>query len=168
MPAEAIDYSYGVDDSTQTRKITFNLDKIKEFGVAMILGADQKFGESEECNTRSVPVHGYWQSNDLAHWVSQDYKNNSKLLEKLTGEIASESAECSNYILDFDLFSEYAQGSFNDDITNMLISISDGALLDSSESTISLAKRIAAMGDEDVDIERWAKKLAGDISKGND
>jgi len=174
MPAaEAIDYSF----ETRTAPINMgktrdNLDKILEFGEAMIFGAEKKFGEHDECNTHSVVIRGCGQSNSLVEWVSQDVKSHSKLLEILTTEIAIGYTENSNYVFDFERISEYSQESFNDDISNMLTSIRERVPLSSGESTISLAKRVADMEDDSMDsdenIERWARKLANDISKGND
>jgi len=167
MPAlaEAINYS----GATQTKKRSFNLEKVREFGEAMTYGAGGHFSGHDECNTSLIMMYGCGQSKDLAYWISQDVKNNTKLLKILTTEIAiGGDTEDSDYVFNSARISEYSKESFNDDITNMLTSINECALIDSSESTISLAKRIAAMGNEKVDIERWADKLAGDISKGKD
>ncbi len=61
---------------------------------------------------------------------------------------------------------------FNKKIVSMLTAIRERLPLSAEESTISLAKRIAAMDDDSMDsdenIERWAHKLGNDISKGND
>jgi hypothetical protein len=167
--AETINYS----GSTQTRKLSFNLEKIRKFGEAMTFGAGGHFREHDECNTSLIMMSGCGQSNDLAYWISQDVKNNTKLLKILTTEIAiGGDTEDSDYVFNFGRISEYSKESFNDDITNMLTSIRERLPLSSEESTISLAKRVAAMKDDSMDsdenIERWAHKLANDISKGND
>jgi len=167
MPAEAIKDPYGVDDLIQTKTIPFNLEKIREFGEAMIFGARQRFGEHDELNTRSVDMYGCGKVSDLAYWVSQDFNTNSKLLEILTTEVATDDTEKSDYVFNSGRISSYSQKVFNDDITNMLTSIRECAPLISSESTILLAKRIEAMNNDD-DIGSWASRLASDISQGKD
>jgi len=178
MPqAQVANELFNMTTSTQTRTTPINLDKIRKIGEAIgeavMFGTKTKIVEDNECATRSVGIN-YWcgQHNGLVAWVSSDVRNNSVLLKILATEIASGYTNESDYVLNSERISEYSKKSFNDDIADMLACIRERKPLDSPESTISLAKRVAAMDDDSMDsdenIDRWARNLANDISKGND
>lgn len=163
---EARDFCY---QDTYARQ--YDAEKLQEYGIAM-LASQNIHKEDLQDTTSSLTPLLLWNSgvgtsfhHRLVSWLSFDYERNSSLLGLLVSDVSNCRVIDPECVIEARHISEY---SFQSDVNNLMSDLGNLKLLDMQETSLQLARQIANMPRDDMDVEEWAEIIARDISSADD
>lgn len=144
-----------------------NLEELRKFGEALMFGKQDK-GELSSNDTVPLLSSRAGTEDKLVIWLRKNYEQNSILVMSLTNEAAIGQTCEPDYVVRSESIKSYLQYNFQEKMDSLITTMRAGEHLTVSAEMKGLAQQVASLDNNALDVEAWARKLAGDISTGRD